>query len=69
LKARGRFIQPEVGKEDLKELDRAASPLRTWAEDYCTFGNDEAMVFQDLYQKYMDAMWNGGRKALTRNPG
>jgi hypothetical protein len=26
LKARGRFIQPEVGKEDLKELDRAASP-------------------------------------------
>jgi len=52
LRERGRFIQPESGKEFINEMIALASPLSAFVEECCVTGPNYFVVVNDLYAAY-----------------
>lgn len=49
LQARGGFVHPERGTEELEELRRDSSPVRAFIEDCCEFDTNERINCDALY--------------------
>lgn len=52
LTARGRFVQPKSGAEDLEVITGLMSPVSTFIEDYCVLGFDQEVPRQDLFDAW-----------------
>jgi putative DNA primase/helicase len=49
LRARGRFIQPEAGRELLSELEDLSSPISAFIRECCQVGPNRQEVIKELY--------------------
>lgn len=52
LRARGRFVQPEVGKEELQLLASGAAPEHEFAIECCVAGPDRLEAKDDLFEAW-----------------
>jgi putative DNA primase/helicase len=52
LKTRGKFLQPESGKDLLELLDETASPVRNYVQEACVLGPKHEVAKDILYESY-----------------
>jgi putative DNA primase/helicase len=64
LHERGRFVQPESGKELLGELEDLSSPVGAFVRECCTLGAGHRASVADLFAK-----WEAWCKGKGRKPG
>jgi putative DNA primase/helicase len=67
LRARGRFVQPQTGREAIQELEDLASPVGAFVRDCCTLGPDKSVPVDALYNRYRRWCLDGGRTPLSKS--
>jgi putative DNA primase/helicase len=67
LRARGRFIQPQTGREAIQELEDLASPVGAFVRDCCTLGPDKTAPVDALYNRYRRWCLDDGRTPLSKS--
>jgi len=65
LRERGRFLQPEVGRDLLQLMDENTSPVRNFIEDCCVFGPDFEVDTQILYETYKSWALQHGHQRMA----
>jgi putative DNA primase/helicase len=63
LRARGRFIQPESGRDGLRVMRDLASPVWAFLCDCCEIADDAEVGVDELYRAYQEWIAAQGRKA------
>ena len=64
LRARGKFTQPESGRDLVEVMEALASPIKTFLEDRCRVAQGLAVVKDELY-----AAWKAWCQENGREPG
>lgn len=67
LNEMGRLLQPESGKESVKNMHDSASPEKEFLEDYCIIGEDKWCYTHELWLMWEAQANSDGRKPGTRN--
>lgn len=65
LKERGRFVQPDSGREAIEEIEMLASPIKAFIRERCTVGPGFAVTVHRLWDEYTDFM----QVDYNRDPG
>lgn len=64
LCARGYFVQPESGKEAVRELEELASPVSAFVRDICVIGAGQTVDVDHLFFKWQDWCESQNRDAV-----
>jgi putative DNA primase/helicase len=62
LRSRGRFVQPQQGREALQELEESTSPVRHFIQERCVVDAAASVPVEDLYKAWCDHCERIGRK-------
>lgn len=62
LKARGRFVQPKSSEDLLEEFRELTDPVGTFLIEACVIGDDEDVLFSDLFEAWVKWCQKNGRK-------
>jgi putative DNA primase/helicase len=65
LNSRGRFTQPESGREEADSTRRLADPIGAFIEDWCEIGPEQSITLDHLYLKYQAWCEGEGRTRDT----
>lgn len=65
LKARGRFVQPASGEEDIRDMEDLGSPVGAFARECCVVGPGHRVCVDDLYRAWRDWCEREGRSAAS----
>lgn len=61
LDARGRFTQPESGREEAESTRRLADPIGAFIDDWCEIGPEQTISLEHLFLKYRSWCESEGR--------
>ncbi|PBC37953.1 hypothetical protein CJ178_28470 [Rhodococcus sp. ACPA4] len=67
LNARGRFVQPESGREVLQDAAEIGSPLGAFVRESCEVGPERWVWTKDLYVTYRTWCEQNGHRPLASN--
>ena len=62
LNKRGRFIEPESGRELAAQLEEITSPISSFVDQHCIIDPDEQVDVPDLYEAYQRWCHSTGRE-------
>jgi putative DNA primase/helicase len=62
LRQRRKFVQPDSGKDALRQMNDLASPIKTFVDECCNVGIFLNVRHDELYQAYRDWCDRVGRK-------
>src|SRR5262249_7835585 len=62
LRARGRFVQPESGQDELSSLIELASPVTAFVQDQCRLGKELTVAKRTLYEQWRRWCSNNGHE-------
>lgn len=62
LSARGRFTQPDSGRDEQESTRRLADPIGAFIEDWCSVGPGQEIELDHLFLKYQNWCEGEGRK-------